>query len=267
MPASTLSAIAATTQHRVIVIDDNSAIHNDFSKILTDKTEPAFDLSDLENQLFGLVPNDETIEVQQDNGTSLLFELDYALQGKQGFKMVRQAVDQGNPYAMAFVDMRMPPGWNGLETIENLWRADPDLQVVICSAYSDHSWSEISKRLGINDQLLILKKPFDPIEIVQATHSLCCKRSLLNASRDQISILDEQMQQQTTALEATKAILAGKQQQLQKVYNNLEDLQQLFPATDNNQADALFKQALGLMTAVMESTAHMTSSTGDTTLR
>src|SRR5205085_8096610 len=74
-----------------------------------------------------------------------------------------------------FVDMRMPPGWDGLETIRAIWQADPDVQVVICSAYSDHSWDQIVGALGLNDKLLILKKPFERVEAVQIAHALAGK--------------------------------------------------------------------------------------------
>ncbi len=78
--------------------------------------------------------------------------------------------------------MRMPPGWDGVQTIQRLWEVDPNVQVVICTAYSDYSWEEISKKLGLTDRLLILKKPFDPVEITQIATSLSEKWSL-NADR------------------------------------------------------------------------------------
>jgi DNA-binding NarL/FixJ family response regulator len=69
---------------------------------------------------------------------------------------------------MAFVDMRMPPGWDGLETIERLWAVDPDVQVVICSAHSDRNWTDVVARLNNSDKLLVVKKPFEAIEVMQS---------------------------------------------------------------------------------------------------
>ena len=103
---------------------------------------------------------------------------------------MQEAVEEGRPYAVAFVDMRMPPGWDGLETIEMLWEADPELQVVICSAYSDYEWSEIVERLGHTDQLLILRKPFDAIEVRQLCCSLTAKWNLARETRDRIVELE-----------------------------------------------------------------------------
>jgi diguanylate cyclase (GGDEF)-like protein len=98
--------------------------------------------------------------------------------------MVIDSLDAASPYAVAFVDMRMPPGIDGLETIERLWKVDPDLQIVISSAYSDHSWNEIRKRLGETDQLLILKKPFDPAEVSQLAVALTEKWRLTQQTRE-----------------------------------------------------------------------------------
>ena len=101
------------------------------------------------------------------------------MQGQEGLTKLEEALCKpDNPFTVAFVDMRMPPGWDGVQTIQRLWQADPNVQVVICTAYSDYSWEEISKKLGLTDRLLILKKPFDPVEIIQIATSLSEKWSL-----------------------------------------------------------------------------------------
>ena len=69
--------------------------------------------------------------------------------------VLREAVAAGRPYALAFVDVRMPPGWDGVETITRFRKVDPDLQTVICTAYSDYSWNDIQRRLGHSDSLLV----------------------------------------------------------------------------------------------------------------
>ena len=65
-----------------------------------------------------------------------------------GLAMVEQAREEGRPYAMAFIDVRMPPGWDGIETICRIWETYPELQVVICTAYSDYSWEEMIRKVG-----------------------------------------------------------------------------------------------------------------------
>ena len=103
------------------------------------------------------------------------FELDSAFQGREGVELALAAMKEGRRYAMAFVDMRMPPGWDGLETIERLWEVDPQIQVCICSAHTDYDWTEVVDRLGHSDRLLVLRKPFEPIEVLQCATALCCK--------------------------------------------------------------------------------------------
>ena len=80
---------------------------------------------------------------------------------------------------MVFVDVRMPPGWDGIETIQKIWEKHPQLQIIICTAHSDYSWHNMIKQLGQTDRLLILKKPFDSIEVRQIACSLAKKWDLL----------------------------------------------------------------------------------------
>ncbi len=147
---------------RVLVIDDNEAIHDDFRKTLSRKSLGT-DLDDDEALLFGYQPS-ETHSTE--------FEINVASQGHLGLELVETAMREGRPYQLAFVDMRMPPGWDGVETISRLWKADPALQVVICTAYSDYSWDQIVSKLGTTDQLLILKKPFDDAEVCQLAFAM-----------------------------------------------------------------------------------------------
>src|SRR5262249_46568684 len=147
---------------RILVIDDNVSIHDDFRKILQSGTETQA-LDQARASLFGGDPLPKA---------RVRFELDHADQGQAALALVHTACREGRPYAVAFVDMRMPPGWDGLETIEHLWEADARLQVVICTAYSDRPWDEISERIGRTDKLLILQKPFNGIEVLQFAAAL-----------------------------------------------------------------------------------------------
>lgn len=144
------------------MIDDNPAIHDDIRKILLGPNLND-DVHAARAELFG------TSETQP---PCVEFHIDCAEQGRQGFEMVQDAIKHGHPYAMAFVDMRMPPGWDGAETIEHIWQVDPDIQIVICTAYSDHDWEDLLTRLTHHDKLLILQKPFEAIEVKQLATSL-----------------------------------------------------------------------------------------------
>ena len=176
-----------TNNRRILVIDDNVSIHEDFRKVLeTPKDSGSFDQA--RAALFGEAPSLPPREG---------YELAFASQGREGCGMVHSAYGKGQPYAMAFVDMRMPPGWDGLETIENLWYVDPTLEIVICTAYSDHPWEDVSRRIGNTDKLLILMKPFNSIEVVQLAHSLTKKWNLACSVKQQIESLESLVRRQT----------------------------------------------------------------------
>ena len=178
--------------HRILVIDDNSAIHDDIRKILARPKPGSAALVDEEALLFG-----EATE----STNSASFEIDSALQGQQGLDLVCKSLEAGRPYAMAFVDVRMPPGWDGVETIGRIWQVDPELQVVICTAYSDYSWKDLTRQFGHSDNVLILKKPFDNIEVLQMAHALTQKWFLTQQAKSQLFNLDKMVSARTEELQ------------------------------------------------------------------
>lgn len=206
----------ACSNRNVLVIDDLPAVREDFRKILTPGDLASPGLAETEHALFG-VPR-----LQREG-----FVLDTASQGEEGLAKVEAALKTGTPYALAFVDARMPPGWDGLETIERLWQADPSLQVVLCTAYIDHPLGEISRRLGHKERLLILKKPFDPVEVLQLAESLSEKWSLMQLAQLKTHELERRVGERTAALEASNARLAAEMQQRLAAESRLRQVQKL----------------------------------------
>jgi diguanylate cyclase (GGDEF)-like protein len=180
---------------RILVIDDNVAIHEDFRKVLCASAEQAqeAEFRAAEADLLG-----ETV----DQPARPTFALDSAYQGHEGVERARQALREERPYSMAFVDMRMPPGWDGLETIERLWAVDPDVQVVICSAHADYDWLDVVRRLRHSDRLLVLRKPFEPIEVLQCACALTRKWQNERIMRGQVASLEQVVSARTQGLEA-----------------------------------------------------------------
>lgn len=224
---------------RILVVDDNQAIHEDFRKILQAQPEE-LSLHQARATLFGDTPIVQALE---------RFELDYADQGQAALALVQMARQEGRPYAVAFVDMRMPTGWDGLETVERLWETDGRLQVVICTAYSDHSWAEIAARLGASDRFLILRKPFDAIEVLQIAASLTRKWELGRDVRLQIEDLVAQVNVRNRELQATNQRLeqqvaartAELQQRHDELQRTVEALKEAKAAADQaNQAKSQF---------------------------
>ena len=181
---------------RVLIIDDNDIIHDDFEKVLNCEEQDA-GLSDAERAFFG----DEEAETGPERPE---FTIGHATQGRDGVEMVAKAIEEERPWDMAFVDMRMPPGWDGLKTIEELWKVDPELEVVICSAYSDYSWTQIVERLGHSHRLLILRKPFDSVEVLQMSLALTEKRHASRVAALKMNQIVEIVSEKTETLTAEK---------------------------------------------------------------
>jgi signal transduction histidine kinase len=183
---------------RILIVDDNRAIHADFRKILCPPAGNA-GLEAAEAELFGAPAN----------GLSPAgFQVESAFQGQEGVAMMEQALLARQPYSVVFMDVRMPPGWDGIETTANLWSIAPDTQIVLCTAYSDYSWDEMVTRLGISDRLVILKKPFDNLEVIQLAHALTEKWRL--------------RQEAQLRLEQVEAMVAARTQELRSANERLK---------------------------------------------
>ena len=147
---------------RVLVVDDNPSIHRDFELVLLENAEDA-DLEADERQMYGQAAAPAVLKPA--------YTVDHALSGIEGVEKVKQALAEERPYQLAFVDIRMP-GLDGVETIQRIWERDSRIQVVICTAFSDYSWEDLVRRWGQTDNLLVLKKPFDNIEVTLLASTL-----------------------------------------------------------------------------------------------
>ena len=163
--------IVEDTNH-ILIVDDNPEIYQDFQRILLSNYSPLEqNLEYTEQHLFG----DAKLPSSK-NSADPHYQLTYCQSGEQSLNILKNHLTKPSNIALAFVDMRMPGGWDGVETVRALWEVDPRLQVVICSAYSDLDWQKIRKEFHSNrDQLIILKKPFDPEEVLQISASMITK--------------------------------------------------------------------------------------------
>ena len=210
-----MNTFVPLAHQRLLIIDDNRAIHEDFRKILGPPSAQDLALQEAEARLFGTRP-------------AVWYEIDFASQGEEGLAMVEKAIADGRPYALAFVDVRMPPGIDGVETTRRIWQVCPDLQIVICTAFADCSWNEMQEQIHPMDRLLILKKPFDTIEVLQLANALTEKWRLLQESRTKLGDLDQMVRQRTEELEVSKhAALAmmeeavSNRQKIERAYEEL----------------------------------------------
>jgi CheY-like chemotaxis protein len=199
--------------YRILIIDDNPAVHHDFRKVLA--TSSNF-LTEEEAELFGDKPATSNWPV---------FEIDSAYQGEHGLELIERSLLGARPYTLAFIDVRMPPGWDGVETASKIWKRCPDLQIVICTAYSDYSWKNMLKLLGHSEQLFILKKPFDSIEVRQLAFAMSEQWRLDQHAKLHLSDLKELIQERTAALKTSNADYDLATIQLMEV---MEDIQKRY---------------------------------------
>ncbi len=186
---------AAQVLRRVLVVDDNPDIHDDFRKVLGSESASVA-LAEAEAALLELEP--EAVKIAN-------YDIDWAAQGLEAVALVDQMAQQRACYAVAFIDIRMPPGIDGVETARRMWAIDPGLQVVFCTAYSDYSWESMIRKLGRNHRFLVLKKPFDTIEVRQVALALSEKRRLFLENELTLRTLEERVKQRTVQLERAHA--------------------------------------------------------------
>lgn len=188
------------TNWRVLAIDDNPAIHKDYKKVLlSDVTDSR--LTDAESFLFDEEPAEHKAKPE------FVYEIDSAFQGEEGLEMVRKSLQEGREYSVALIDVRMPPGWDGIETAKRIWQVYPELPIVLCTAYSDYGWEHISEELPQVDQLLILKKPFEPLELRQIVAAQVSRWHLNRLAQGNKQHLQKIIQKRTIEVESTRDLV------------------------------------------------------------
>lgn len=198
---------------RILIIDDNPNIHNDFREILETKSDNIDGLAEATEAILG----SEAKSSMQEG-----FQIDSAFQGHEGLELIKKAIHEERPYSLVFVDMRMPPGLDGLQTIEHIWQADSKIQVIICTAYSDYSLGEITERLGKSENLLILKKPFDIVEVEQLAIALTKKWNLNEQAIQKNEQLELLVKERTLQLVNANKQLTEMLRQIENVNQELQ---------------------------------------------
>lgn len=187
-------------QRRILVVDDTRSIHDDFHKILNPRTsQKSHSIEELEKKLFNHKENHIVKNYE------VLYQIDSAFQGEQAIEMVQKAFESKKPYALIFMDIRMPPGLDGIETIKRIWKVQPDVETVICTAYSDYPWDRIINELGATDKLLFLKKPFEAVAVKQMALSLSTKWNLEQMVERYVDNLQNVLKDREKEIEIHKA--------------------------------------------------------------
>ena len=178
---------------RVLVVDDQEQIHDDFREMLLPRSTTAAS-DDLVAAFMDPTDRSPRLELPP-------FDLQHARTGEQGYAAVKQARERNEPIAIAFVDVRMPPGIDGIEAVRRMRAVDRNLEVVIMTAYSDKPLSAIIGDVDLLHKLLYIRKPFAREEVQQISLSLVKKwnlerdlaegrRQLTNSHRRLEAVLD-----------------------------------------------------------------------------
>jgi len=187
---------------RILIVDDSPPIHEDFRKILCPDCDNGSEaISHMEEKLFG---------EKRERKASMCFDLDSAYQGEEGLLRVQQSIEENSPYSVAFVDVRMPPGLDGIKTAAHMLKKDAELHIVICTAYSDYDWDEMLETIGDTDRVLVLKKPFDTVEVRQLAYALAKKWLLHREVARNVNDLERMVYERTESLRLTNESLQNE---------------------------------------------------------
>ena len=199
---------------KILIVDNDKTIHEDFREVLSGKNKTSRKLDELEVVLF-----------DKSNEAKLLFpayELDFAFHGEEALQKVTSTGKSGEPYAVCFADVHKSKGWDGIETVKRIREVDNDIQIVICSVYSEYSWDEIFLELGNSDNLSFLRKPFDRLEVRQIASTLSAKWNFYRTSRLKIEQLQNAVQKKTADLKKALIDLENRKNAEIEAINKLE---------------------------------------------
>lgn len=229
---------------RVLIVDDQAEIHSDFQDILSkaDSKATSDDLADA------------FLPVDSGNNTTYIptFELTHASSGDEAYQIIKAAHEANRPFAVAYIDIRMPPGMDGIETVRRIREFEKNLEIVIMTAYTDKPLHEIITDMELLHKLLYIRKPVATEEIQQITLSLVEKwnverkafsrqqelalshqrlEAVLDATGDAIGVLD-----------ADGQLSFANQQYCQLFDISHNDIRQISPAELNARINARFQK-------------------------
>jgi PAS domain S-box-containing protein len=172
--------------YRVLVVDDQREIHQDFEEMLTPGVTGSStdDLAD-------------AFASEVDESFLPKFELLHARSGAEAYEQIKTTIETDNPIAVAYIDIRMPPGMDGIETTRRIRAIDENIEIVLMTAYTDKSLGEIVREMDLLHKLLYIRKPFAREEIQQITLALAEKWNVeteLGDKRRQLEISNQRLE-------------------------------------------------------------------------
>jgi CheY-like chemotaxis protein len=163
------------SNHRILVIDDVESVHDVFRRNLIGSSIPK-------------------VVHDKDAAALPIFEIDSAFNGEEGLGLIEKSLLENRPYFMAFVDVRLGSGWDGVQTTCKIWQQYPDLNVVLCTGFTDRPWEDLVKSLGFLDRMMVLIKPFEVTEVKQLAVGLSEKWRLNQQAKLRVDNLEKLVQ-------------------------------------------------------------------------
>lgn len=162
---------------RILVADDEVGLIEDYQCALAATESGTKDsrLTELQDELFG---------PQHANSSLPPIELVSVNQGEAAVQAVSRAKEESRPFAVAFIDVRMPPGINGLDAAAKIREIDASLPIVIVTAYTDIQMIDLAQKVPPADRLFVLQKPFHTTEIQQLAIALTARGTLDRESEE-----------------------------------------------------------------------------------
>lgn len=141
------------TQLRVLLADDEEAIVHVYSVGLghyfAPSEPPPPDETDLlEEELYGL-----------EKDLRPRAELTLCRQGDEAVQLVREALDEGEPFDVIVLDIRMPPGIDGVEAARQIRELMPEVQILFVSGFSDYGRSDLEELVPPATHMGYIEKP------------------------------------------------------------------------------------------------------------
>jgi CheY-like chemotaxis protein len=169
---------------RILIVDDEEEVRQAYCSILKPQYQTD-DIDEMAASLFdeqgSMAESDDISAFFEDDGAEMIveeelqtgtYEIELASQGAEAVEKIREAIQEKKPYSLMFLDIRMPPGIDGVQAAREIRELDPEVEIVIMTAYSDYSYEEIVETVGNPDRLLYFHKPFKSSQILQLASSL-----------------------------------------------------------------------------------------------